>query len=206
MLERLDLTRFPVHAVPEGRWLPNPGHHPAIAFIESGRLDVVVQLGEHGTQVIPVTFEAGELALLSTLFAPEEAHQPSIVTAEPVQLRWLPRNVVETVLLADKELLVLLVQFLSQRLQEVHMRERGWLERSVSGRVRSVLRRVALECPAPEGRPWLISTTHEHLAMRCGVSRPKLSFELKQLEGAGILRLHRGTIELLDYAMLIGGE
>jgi CRP-like cAMP-binding protein len=50
--------------------------------------------------------------------------------------------------------------------------------------------------------PWLVPATHEHLAMRCGVSRPKLSNELKQLENAGILRLNRGAIEILNYAVL----
>jgi CRP-like cAMP-binding protein len=65
------------------------------------------------------------------------------------------------------------------------------------------LARVALEAtPDRQGDPWLVSATHEHLAQRCGVSRPKLSQELKQLEHAGVLRLDRGRIELLDYSAL----
>lgn len=204
VLEHLDLARFPIHSVPKGRLLVQPeGRSGAIPFLESGRLDAVMQLKEQGTQVIPVTFGTGELALLSTLFASGEALRADIVAAEPVRLRWLPRAMVEGILLEDKDLLVLLVRFLSQRLQEVRMRERGWLERGVSARVRSVLARVALEVAPPEGHPWLISATHERLAMRCGVSRPKLSFELKQLEGAGVLKLSRGGIELLDYGALL---
>lgn len=50
--------------------------------------------------------------------------------------------------------------------------------------------------------PWLagrvlIAATHEHLAARCGVSRPKMSRELKQLERSGRLKLLRGSVEVL---------
>lgn len=207
VLERLDPGRYPIQAAPRGRWLIRTGDLPSVLpYIEAGRLDAVLQLSDQGGQVIPVTFGAGEIALLSTLFGPDDAHNAGVVAAEPARLRWLPRAVVEEVLLADKELLVLLVRFLSQRLREVRIRERGWLERGVSGRVRAVLARVALEVAPVEGDPWLIAATHEHLALRCGVSRPKLSFELKQLETAGILKLNRGTFEILDYKALLGDE
>lgn len=49
----------------------------------------------------------------------------------------------------------------------------------------------------PDGR-LLIAATHEHLAARSGVSRPKLSRELKQLERSGRLKLLRGIVEVLD--------
>jgi CRP-like cAMP-binding protein len=44
----------------------------------------------------------------------------------------------------------------------------------------------------------MIAVTHDKLAARCGLSRPKLSQELKRLELAGTLRLHRGAIEIVD--------
>jgi CRP-like cAMP-binding protein len=62
-------------------------------------------------------------------------------------------------------------------------------------------------CAAPSGwrgiatAVWftlVIVATHEDLAARCGVSRPKVSGELKRLEKAGWLRLDRGAIEILD--------
>ena len=202
LLARLDLARYPVQRVDRGRWLRRADQRlDALPYIERGRLDAVLQLGDEGTQVIPVTFVDGEIALLSALFSDEPLYG-ELVAASELSLRWLLIRDVEGELLQDKDLLVLLVRFLAQRLREVRARERGWLERGVHGRVCAGLARVALETPPSPGRPWLIPATHEHLAMRCGVSRPKLSHALKQLEGAGVLRLNRGVIELLDYAAL----
>jgi CRP-like cAMP-binding protein len=202
LLGKLDLARCPIQSVEQGRWLRSSDRRlDALPYIESGRLDAVLQLGDEGTQVIPVTFGRGEIGLLSALFS-EEPLYGDLVAAEPLRLRWLPLEDVETALQADKDLLVLLVRVLAQRLREVRARERGWLERGVQGRVRAGLARVALEMPPRPGEPWLIPATHEHLALRCGVSRSKLSLELKQLELAGVLRLSRGRIELLDYKTL----
>lgn len=202
VLSRLDLARYPAHSVEKGRLLIDSRQRlDALPYVESGRLDAVLDVRDDGVEVIPVTFCRGEIALLSALFSEGPLHG-RIVAAEPLKLRWLPIEAVESVLLGDKELLLMLVRFLAQRLREVRARERAWLERGVQGRVRAGLARVALESAPAPGEPWLISATHEHLASRCGVSRPKLSQELKQLENAGILRLNRGRIELLDYSAL----
>ena len=202
LLQRLDMSRYPVQRIKAGAWLRRSGQRlDSLPFIEAGRINAVLQLGDQGTQAIPVTFGPGEVALLSTLFSEEPIHG-DLVAAESLDLRWLPVHDIEAALLEDRALLVCLVRFLAQRLREVQTRERGWLERSVHGRVCATLARVALETPPAPEQPWLIPATHEYLAMRCGVSRPKLSHELKELEQAGILKLNRGTIELIDYAAL----
>lgn len=202
LLARLDLARCPVQRVESGQWLRTADQRlDALPYVESGRLHVVVQLNDQGVQVIPVTFVEGEVALLSVLFS-DEPLRGDLVAAEPLRVRWLPIREVQSVLLQHKELLVLLVRFLAQRLREVRVRERGWLERGVEGRVRAGLARIALETRPADGSAWLVPGTHEHLALRCGVSRPKLSNGLKQLEHAGIVRLHRGAVEIVDYAAL----
>jgi CRP-like cAMP-binding protein len=202
LLAHLDLSRYPAMGGEAGQWLRAADQRlDALPYIESGRLNVVMQLSDEGAQVIPVTFVQGEIALLSVLFSDEPIFG-DLVAAEALRLRWLPIRDVESILLQHKDMLVLLVRFLAQRLREVRARERGWLERSVHGRVRAGLARIALETRPAPGMPWLVPATHEHLAMRCGVSRPKLSNELKQLENAGILRLNRGAIEILNYAVL----
>lgn len=203
LVARLDLERHPVQSVNKGRWLKTSSQRlEALPFIESGRLDAVLQVGDEGVQVIPVTFGRGEIALLSALFSDEPIHG-ELLAAEPLRLRWLPIRELESALQQDQHLLLLLVKFLAQRLREVRARERSWLQRGVHERVCAGLARVALEAtPDTPGGPWIVSATHEHLAQRCGVSRPKLSQELKQLEHAGILRLDRGSIELLDYSAL----
>lgn len=197
----LDLSRHPIVMVQKGRWLkPSRECLVALPYIERGRLDAVLQVGDEGVKVIPVTFGPGEIALLSTLFSDEPIHG-ELLAAEDLYVRWLPVRNLEALLSQERPLLLLLVRFLSQRLQEVRARERAWLERGVHERVCAGLARVALESPpAASGAPWYVTATHEHLAHRCGVSRPKLSQALKRLENAGALRLSRGRIELLDYA------
>lgn len=203
VLARLNLSGVPVQSVDKGKWLKSSDQRLyALPYIESGRLDAVLHFGEDGSQVIPVTFGPGELALLSALFSDEPIYG-DLIAARPLQFRWLPIKDVEAVLLSDKDLLVVLARFLTQRLREVRARERGWLERGVHERVLAGLTRIALETvPTGPDEPWLIPSTHEQLAFRCGVSRPKLSKELKQLESTGALRQRRGSIELLDYSVL----
>ena len=197
-----------LHGTPPRQALLEAGHlvnrlQDSLLYVESGRLDAVMQLDDQGAQVIPVSFRPGEFAFLSGLFS-QAPLKSALVAAEPTRVLVVPRDRVEQILLANKSLLVLLVRFLSHRLIEVRARERGWLERGVQGRVRSVLARVALDHVPDVGAPWLITETHEHLALRCGVSRSKLTMQLKQLESEGILMRRRGVIEVLDYAGLAG--
>jgi CRP-like cAMP-binding protein len=169
-----------------------------IAFLEVGHVNAVLHLhGADGGQVIPITFSDGEVVALSRLFG-EEPGQLDLVAATELRMRWVPIVEVERALLQHPELLVLLVQFLATRLREVQMREAGWVERGVRERLCAALVRMAREWPPQPYARWLINATHEDLAARCGVSRPKVSGELKRLEQAGWLRLERGVIEILD--------
>jgi CRP-like cAMP-binding protein len=82
----------------------------------------------------------------------------------------------------------------------VQSREHTWLESGVHERVCASLARIIDGLTPPASGDLVITATHESLAARCGVSRPRLSRELKQLEESGRLRLRRGTIEVLDRA------
>ena len=78
-------------------------------------------------------------------------------------------------------------------LQSTASRERPFHRagRSISkGRLRGM-------APAANGHV-VINATHESLAARFGVSRPRLSKELKRLEAAGMVKLGRGTLEITD--------
>jgi CRP-like cAMP-binding protein len=101
--------------------------------------------------------------------------------------------------IADKPQLGLpLIRFLAQRLREVQMRERVWLSRGLHARVwAALMREVAGTKPEADGR-WLVPLTHEALAARAGVSRPRLSLTLKAMERDGHVRIGRGWVELLD--------
>jgi len=44
----------------------------------------------------------------------------------------------------------------------------------------------------------IVELTHEQLAARCGISRPKASIALKNLERSGLVALGHRSIEVLD--------
>lgn len=207
LLRQVGAERHPVVHLHKGQSIRRAGERfDALPYILRGRLDAVLQLDDAGTQVIPVTFGPGEIALLSALFSREPLHG-EFLAAEELDIRWLPIRDLESSLRLDPALLLLLVQFLSHRLREVRARERGWLGRGVRERVCAGLARVALEeTSASDGPLRTIRITHERLALRCGVSRPKLSLTLKQLESEGVLLLGRGRIHLKDFAALTSGR
>lgn len=196
---RLGVGSQPVVHVPAGRTLLPAGQPiTRLPLLVTGKLDCVLPLqrGEAGS-LIPISFEAGEIAMLSQLFCNAPVWV-DVVAAEDCELRWLPVAQLEQLLQADADLLLMLTRFLAHRLRDVQIRERSWVERSVHHRVSIQLVRLAQKAhPDAQGRR-ILRTTHEELAARCGVSRPKLTLELKQLEGRGLIRRGRGCIEVLD--------
>lgn len=189
-----------VHA-PAGRQLLRTGDRvSALPLIVTGTLDAVVhQLSDEGNQVVPVSWGEGEIAMLSHLFFGDPISF-DLVAADDASIRWIPIGEVERCLIDQQDILVLLVRFLVQRLREVQFRERVWLERGVHERVCASLARIASAMPAGPDGAIVVGATHESLASRCAVSRPRLSKELKRLEVEGRLKLGRGTIEIIDHA------
>ena len=102
--------------------------------------------------------------------------------------------------MGNKDLLVLLVTYQSRRLREVQLREQAWLERGVHHRVCARLARISFGLPENDDGHVVLDATHEALAARCGVSRPRMSKELKRLEEDGRVKLGRGTVEIVDRA------
>jgi CRP-like cAMP-binding protein len=193
----LKLTARPLQRLPLGTALLEVGQSVTrLAFLDAGRIDAVLH-GAVGTPVVPLSFGAGEIVLLSQLFC-DRTSGVGLVAGEDCTLRWVPIEEIEDALRRDASALLLLTRFLAQRLREVQVRERAWAERGVHERVCAALARLAAEQPPRADSRVLIATTHEQLAARCGVSRPKASLALKRLEQAGRVRLDRGAIELLD--------
>jgi CRP-like cAMP-binding protein len=190
-------TAHPTQAFAAGQAVLHAGATPvALPWVESGRLHAVMHLGDDGQRVVPVSFAAGEIAMCSHLFS-REPLAVDIVAATDTALRWLPRAAIEAAVPVYPELALTLVQFLAQRLREVQARERVWLQRSVRGRLWAVLlREIDGQPPAPDGT-WPVHLTHEALAERAGVSRPKLSGALKAMEREGVLRLGRRLISVV---------
>ena len=192
-------TVHPTQTFAAGQTVLHAGSTPvALPWVESGRLQAVLHMGDDGQRVVPVSFAAGEIAMCSHLFS-REPLAADIVAATETVLRWLPRATIEAAAPVHPELALPLVQFLAQRLREVQARERVWLQRGVRGRLWAVLlREIDGQPPAPDGT-WPVHLTHEALAERAGVSRPKLSGALKAMEREGMLRLGRRVITVIRH-------
>ena len=198
LCERLPESQYPAVQVHAGQvLLPSGRPITRLPLLLSGRLDCVlpVQQGESGP-LIPISFEAGEIAMLSQLFCNRPVWV-DVVAARNARLRWLPVATMETLIESDSALLQMLTRFLAHRLRDVQIRERSWVERSVQQRVRLQLERLAEKIPPDSRGLRTLHTTHEELAARCGVSRPKLSLALKRLELEGRLQRGRGRLDLL---------
>lgn len=190
------LVRFEAGQVVIGAGLPVE----RLAVLHSGRIDAVMHSPHvEGRQVVPVQFGPGEIVMLSYLFS-TQLSTVDMVAAESSSLCWLKAREIEAAMLAEPALAVLLVRFLGARLRDVQARERTWLERSVSVRVAAALVRMAGDPLAEQG---LIIATHEIVAQRAGVSRPKASRALKEFESMGWLQQGRGRLAIVDWPALL---
>lgn len=198
-LETRPLRRFEV-----GVSLFKAGDRVAqLPYVVSGRLDAVVHVpGAQGGQIVPISFRAGEMAFLSYLFN-QLPSGSDLLVGEPSVIQWLPLQDIETCLLNDQGLLLMLVRFLGQRLREVQARERSWAARGVHPRLCAGLARMAADVPKRSDGRTVVVATHEQLAASCGISRPKASIALKALAGDGVLALGRGWIEVLNWRTLV---
>lgn len=197
--ERLAVQDLPTVHVPAGRNLLPAGQPiTRLPLLVSGRLDCVLPLRDgEASSLIPISFEAGEIAMLSQVFCNAPVWV-DVVAAQDCELRWLPVADLEQLLQDDARLLLMFTRFLAHRLRDVQIRERSWVERSVRHRVAMQLTRLAQKAGSDAQGGRRIQATHEELAARCGVSRPKLTTELKHLESRGLIRRGRGCIEILD--------
>jgi CRP-like cAMP-binding protein len=200
----LNLEARPIHHLAKGVTLVKAGEQVRrLPFLLSGHLEVVVHLtGGKGGQVVPIAFHAGEIAFLSHLFNPLPSGGDLIV-GSTATIQWLPLPEMEAAILKDQDLLLGLVRFLGQRLRELQKRERGWAERGVLPRLRAGLLRMIADMPGRNDGRVVVEMTHEQLAARCGISRPKASIALKSMAQGGILTLGRKSIEIVDVELLI---
>jgi CRP-like cAMP-binding protein len=199
---RIDFNAYPSAGFASGQAILMTGDKvDRLPLVVEGSLDAVLrQMTDDGNTVMPVSWADGELAMTSMLFS-RDPLGVDVVAAEDCRLRWIPMTTIEQAMHGDADLLVLVVRFLAQRLREVQDRERAWLERGVHERVVATLVRIAWAATPENGRV-IVTTTHENLAARCGVSRSRLSGELKRLEDRGLVNLGRGSIEVVDRARL----
>lgn len=202
--EHIDVSTCPLGHYAANQVIIRAGHPVRrLPVLIRGAVNAVVHAsGGERPDVVPVWFGPGEIVMLSYIFSEQDSNV-DMVAVEPTEVRWIDIRRIEALMEHQSGLAVMLVRFLSRRLREVQDRERAWVERGVPVRVASALVRMASDVSTANGE-LLLNATHEHIAHRAGVSRPKASLAMKVLEREGHIRLGRGVVRVLNLAALKG--
>ncbi len=179
--------------VPRGGLIVRQGDPgDALYIVRSGMVKVAV-VGDDGREVILGTLgptaHFGELALVDG--QPRSAH---VLAMEPTALYVLRRDDFRRQVEQMPRVAWALLEEISRRLREADAKIAGLVLLDVPGRVaRLVLDRAS-------GTPGVVerAPTHEVIAQMIGASRETVSRAMKELQGAGLLRMERRLIAILD--------
>jgi CRP/FNR family transcriptional regulator len=169
-----------------------------IGFVQRGVVRVF-KLSETGREITLYRISAGESCILSMSCAlSHPIHQASAVVEEDAELL--------TLTTADFQLLVehshearnyLFSQFAS-RLTDIMMLIEEVVFRRMDERLAHVLLELSVRL-----RTTTIPITHEALATELGTAREVVSRTLKEFERAGLVKLSRGTVSVLNKTALL---
>ena len=136
----------------------------------------------------------GELAMLDG-----EARSASVETLADCELVALPAVDVRGLLARHAEITVKLVVALTRRLRETNERIARQSFQTVPSRVAGVLNQLVAEDAAMEGRDGVtVRMTQADLAQLAGTSRESVSRFLATLERAGVVRVGRGRVTVVE--------
>lgn len=173
----------------------------SLHLIEAGRFAVQVFTpgGEAATlNVLSPGGFFGELALLRT--EPPLRRTATIVALEASRTLSLSGATFHAICDRNPPVEQLMGALLAQRVEELSQR---LLEALYVGVDRRVCRRLLeLADVYGGGATRVIPLTQDHLADLAGASRPTVNQVLQKLSSRGVVALHRGRIEVLDYEAL----
>jgi CRP/FNR family transcriptional regulator, cyclic AMP receptor protein len=136
----------------------------------------------------------GELAMLDG-----EARSASVEALSDCELLALPASDVRQLLRGSSEITVKLVIALTRRLREANERISRQSFQTVPSRVAGVLSQLIAEEAPLEGRDGVtVRMTQADLAQLAGTSRESVSRFLAVLERAGVVRVGRGRVTVLE--------
>jgi CRP/FNR family cyclic AMP-dependent transcriptional regulator len=125
---------------------------------------------------------------------------------EPSVLCLMSEQDVRSMLLTDTRIATRIITSLGRRLAEVEQRLADTVLKTVPQRVAAVLCRLATAAPPEAGlfsqRAPQIRLTHEQLAELVGTTRETVTKLLGELRAAGLVRLRRGGLVVLDLPRL----
>jgi CRP/FNR family transcriptional regulator, cyclic AMP receptor protein len=136
----------------------------------------------------------GELAMLDG-----QARSASVETLSDSELLALPAADFRRLLAQHSQISVKLIAALTRRLRETNERVARQSFQTVPSRVAGVLTQLIAEEAAPEGRSGVtIRMTQADLAQLAGTSRESVSRFLATLERAGVVRVGRGRVTVVE--------
>jgi CRP/FNR family cyclic AMP-dependent transcriptional regulator len=142
----------------------------------------------------------GELAMLDG-----EARSASVEALSDCELLALPASDVRALLASNAEITVKLVIALTRRVRDSNERISRQSFQTVPSRVAGVLSQLIAEEGASEGRDGItIRMTQADLAQLAGTSRESVSRFLAVLDRAGVVRVGRGRVTVLEPRRLRG--
>lgn len=165
-------------------------------IIRSGELKVTREHPD-GRAIVLATLPAGEvvgeLAMLDG-----EARSASVEAGVDAQLLALSANEMRAILRDHAEITVKLIQALTRRLREANERISSQSFQTVPSRVAGVIAQLVAETDAESPKSPTIRMTQADLAQLAGTSRESVSRFLATLERAGVVRVGRGRVTVLE--------
>jgi CRP/FNR family cyclic AMP-dependent transcriptional regulator len=203
-LERISSVAVP-RSFPKGVRVFHEGDHSDACYIvRSGDLRVTREHPD-GRAIALATLGPGdifgELAMLDG-----EARSASVEALSDCELLALPAGDVRALLRGSAEITVKLVIALTRRLRESNERIARQSFQTVPSRVAGVLSQlIAEEATSLEGRDSVtVRMTQADLAQLAGTSRESVSRFLAVLDRAGVVRVGRGRVTVLEPRRLRG--
>jgi CRP-like cAMP-binding protein len=196
-LERISRVAVP-RSFPSGVRVFHEGDHSdACYLVRSGDLRVTREHSD-GRAIALATLGPGdifgELAMLDG-----EARSASVETLTESELLALPAADVRRLLADHPEISVKLIAALTRRLRETNERVARQSFQTVPSRVAGVLTQLIAEESAGEGRQGVtVRMTQADLAQLAGTSRESVSRFLATLERAGVVRVGRGRVTVVE--------
>jgi CRP/FNR family transcriptional regulator len=190
---------------PAGTILLRPGEtSPDFVLIAAGRVRVC-QRAKSGREIVLYRVCGGEVCLLTLgNLCGDTTYFAEAVAEERVLTIVIGRSSLEQAFARSEAFRRFLYAALSRRLSGLMDLIGQIAFQRLDARLAGLLLRLFDGC-----RPDLLHMTHQELAQELGTSREVVSRILKEFELGGIIRLHRGSIELLSpqaMALLTGGS
>jgi len=172
-------------------------HSDACYLVRQGDLRVTREHSD-GRAIALATLGPGDLFGELAMFD-GEARSASVETLSDAELLALPAADFRRLLADHPEIAVKLIGALTRRLRETNERVSRQSFQTVPSRVAGVLTQLIAEDAAAEARQGVtIRMTQADLAQLAGTSRESVSRFLATLERAGVVRVGRGRVTVLE--------